>query len=332
MRVCPRRPGQLGLNLSVLFIVFAFEGCVTNRVQVTKEAVGRQTQWARLCLESAMLSAIVYRHDDPTSDDPQRAGYQKYLADHGWQRRGFCDRRIEGDGHGLYFEVWENDTRHPRQIVFAYRGTTGGPDWAANLRWFRLHRPRDHYYAAYDESVPLIERFWSEKGRERPIIGTTGHSLGGGLAQEILYAAADKIDHCIVFDPSPVTALHDLPDDAQTVYHQQLNRSTFSQYRIIRAYERGEILMFARNAINLIYKPDTQTISIEFNAPGRLGAVGKHSITLLTDHLIHLANQQVPPVQPAQFHATPLEPPVAYQDDPTYRPGRQVGLVPRNAD
>jgi pimeloyl-ACP methyl ester carboxylesterase len=280
-----------------------------------------------------MFSAIVYRHDIPTPDDDRRAGYQKYLTGRGWQRRGICERKIEGgDGYGLYFEVWENDTRHPRQIVFAFRGTTGGPDWGANLRWFRLHRPRDHYYAAYDECVPLIGRFWSEKGAEKPIISTTGHSLGGGLAQEILYAAADKVDHCIVFDPSPVTALHDLSDAEQGVYHQQLNRSQFSQYRIIRAYERGEILMFARNLINLVYKPDSQTISIEFNAPGRLSAVGKHSITLLTDHLIKLAEQEVPAIIPAEFRPTPLRPPEAYHDDPTYRPWKQVGAMPSTAD
>jgi hypothetical protein len=180
------------IGLGAIVPILALPGCVTNRVQVTKEAVGRQTQWAQLCLESAMFSAVVYRHDDATPDDPKRAGYQKYLTERGWQRRGFCDRKVQGDGQGLYFEVWENDTRHPRQIVFAFRGTTGGPDWGANLRWFRLHRPRDHYYAAYDESVPLIQRFWSERGGERPVISTTGHSLGGGLAQEILYAAADK--------------------------------------------------------------------------------------------------------------------------------------------
>src|SRR5437764_10099636 len=154
--------------------------------------------------------------------------------------------------------------------------------------------------------MPPIELVWCEKIRERRVISTTGHSLGGGLAQEILYAAAYKIDHAIVFDPSPVTALHDLTPEAQSVYHHQLNRSVLSQYRIIRAYERGEILMFARNAVYLVYKPDTQTISIEFNAPGRLNAVGKHSITLLTDHIRTLADQPIAAVAPAQFQEKPL--------------------------
>ena len=90
--------------------------------------------------------------------------------------------------------------------------------------------------------------------------------------------------------------------------------------------------MFARNAISLVYKPDSQTISIEFNAPGRLNAVGKHSITLLTDHLIKLSEQDVPPITPAEFSPTPLRPPEAYQDDPTYRPGKRVGSMPSTAD
>jgi len=304
---------------------------MTNRVQVTKEAEGRQNQWASLCLESAMFAAIVYRHDNPTPDDNRRAAYQKYLTSRGWQRRGVC-KREKGDGANLYFEVWENDMRHPREIFFAFRGTTGGPDWAANLRWFRFHRPRDHYYAAYAECVPLIHRFWSEKGADKPIISTTGHSLGGGLAQEILYAASDKVDHSIVFDPSPVTALSDMSPEEQKVYHQQLNRSKFSQYRIIRAYERGEILMFARNIVSLIYKPDSQNIAIEFNTPDRMTAVVKHSITLLTDHLLHLTEYKVPAVTPPEFRQASLNPPEAYQEDPTFRSGKAVGTMPSTTD
>lgn len=279
-----------------------------------------------------MFSAIVYRHDTPTADDDRRSAYQSYLANLGWQRRGSCDRKEKGDGHGLYFEVWENDRRKPRQIVFAFRGTTGGPDWAANLRWFRLHKPRDHYVAALEECTPLIEKFYNEPDREKPIIATTGHSLGAGVAQEILYSAADKVDHCIVFDPSPVTALHDLSNSAQNLYHHQLNRSEFSQYRIIRAYERGEILMFARNLVSLVYKPDSQTVSIEFDAPGRLTAVGKHSITLLTDHIIKLASQNVPTITAEKYRSTPLQPPEAYRDDPKYVPGKPVGSTPNTFD
>jgi pimeloyl-ACP methyl ester carboxylesterase len=304
---------------------------MTNRVQVTKEEPGRRAQWARLCLESAMFSAIVYRHDNPTPDNAKQASYEKYLTTRGWQRRGVC-KREKGDGANLYFEVWENDTRHPREIVFAFRGTSGGPDWAANLRWFRFHRPRDHYYAAYAECVPLIHRFWSEKGGDKPIISTTGHSLGGGLAQEILYAASDKVDHSIVFDPSPVTALSDLSPEEQKVYHQQLNRSKFSQYRIIRAYERGEILMFARNIVSLVYKPDSQNIAIEFNTRDRLTAVGKHSITLLTEHLKDLVKDEGETVNPAEFRPTPLDPPEAYHDDPTFRSGKAVGTMPSTTD
>src|SRR5207248_11303683 len=115
--------------LLAIATVIGSTGCVTRRVQVTTEAKGRQRQWARLCLASAMLSAIVYRGDSAAREDnPTRLVYEKYLAERGWQRRGFCNRD-QGDGRGLYFEVWENDTRPRREIIFAFRGTTGGPDW-----------------------------------------------------------------------------------------------------------------------------------------------------------------------------------------------------------
>ena len=76
--------------------------------------------------------------------------------------------------------------------------------------------------------------------------------------------------------------------------------------------------MAPRNLTYLVYKPDTQTVSIEFNAPGR-GAIGKHSITLLGDHLLQLSEQRVPPVVASDFQRKPLQPPEAYQEDRSYR-------------
>src|SRR3984893_8228719 len=332
LKLARRELAIVFLALALCFLLF-LSGCMTSRVQVTKETRGREQQWASLCKESAMLSAIVYRGEQcvddakptpiPTQtqkkDEADRMQYERDLHAVGWHRRGVCDRKCKGDGYGLYFEVWENDKRKPHQIVFAFRGTRGGPDWAANLRWFRIHEPRDHYLAAREECVPLIDRYYKEGGEDpkRLIISTTGHSLGGGLAQEVLYADADKVDHCVAFDPSPITALHNLNPTVKNVYRQQLNRSNFSQYRILRAYEKGEILMYARNIISLFHKPDTQTQSIEFNTPGRLGAVGKHSITLLANHVICLADKPVPRVKPAKWDKLipPLDPPAAYKED-----------------
>ena len=319
----------------LLWSLFGSFGCHTSRVQVTKEAVGRRQQWAGLCLESAMLSAVVYGRDEPTvkttEDNAKLQKYKRALAAKGWQRRGRCDR-TEGEGRGLYFEVWQNDTRKPRRIIFVFRGTTGGPDWGANLRWLRIHKPRDHYVAALEECIPLIEEFYKETGSEKPIISTTGHSLGAGLAQEILYAASDKVDHCIAFDPSPVTGLHELPPLVKKLYRGQLNRSEFSQYRIIRAYEKGEILMFARNIVSLVHKPDSQTISIEFDAPGRLTAVGKHSITLLADHIDELSKISEKAVTPGPFVRGDLRPPNAYQPDPGFVPRKDPSSVPMTRD
>jgi hypothetical protein len=287
-----------------------------------------------------MFSAIVYRGEKrigdakptprPTKtelkDKCDREWYEGKLSLAGWQRRGRCDRNCRGDGQGLYFEVWENDERSPRQIVFAFRGTRAGPDWAANFRWLRFHKPRDHYLAALEECRPLIQKYYDEPGRGKPIISTTGHSLGGGLAQEVFYAFADKIDHCTVFDPSPITALHDLNPTLKNVYRHQLNRSEFSQYRIIRAYERGEILMYVRNILELIRKPDSQTQSIEFKTPGRFGAVGRHSITLLANHVISLAEERVPAIDPPKWkELTPaLRPATAYEEDSHYHPENPV--------
>ena len=328
-RPAERKLAQM-FRVAALCLPLILSACMTNRVQVTKETPRRQRQWAVLCRESAMLSAIVYRSEPGVDkakltrkqieDEEARQRYEADLKADGWWRRGVCNRSSKGDGYGLYFEVWENDRKTPHRIVFAFRGTRSGPDWAANLRWIRFQKPRDHYLAAREECVPLIDRYYKEGGGKDPhklIISTTGHSLGAGLAQEVLYADADKVDHCIAFDPSPITALHDLNSSVKNVYRQQPDRSNFSQYRIIRAYEKGEILMYARNIISLFHKPDTQTLSIEFDTPGRMTAVGKHSIKLLTEHVIKIEKEPLPAIPPAKWDKlTPaLNPPTAYKED-----------------
>lgn len=265
----PTWPAVVPITLRLVFLAIlsvTFPACVSSRVEVLKESESRQKQWATLCRDTAMLSAIAYR-SGKTEVPSELRSFEMKLKQRGWRMLGHCDR-TEGAGKGLCFEVWENRKTSPRTIVFAFRGTQSGLDWGANLRWFRFMRSRsagDHYDALREECLPIIKRYY-EASSDRPVIITTGHSLGGGLAQQLLYAASDKVDHCIAFDSSPVTGFYDLDEEVRKQYHRLPNRSGFSQYRIIRAYERGEVLSIPRNALAAFYKPDTLTRSIEFDS------------------------------------------------------------------
>jgi pimeloyl-ACP methyl ester carboxylesterase len=295
--------------LSALFVTMTLVGCASSRVEVKKEQGGRARQWALLCQDSAMMSALAYRNNPPAELNEKLREYERKLNGSGWYRRGSINR-TEGDGRGLYFEVWQNDQRQPRRICFSFRGTHGGADWGANLRWFRVvtHGRGDHYEAARAECIGLIYKFEKEAHGRKVVFSTTGHSLGGGLAQHVLYAAPHKIDHCVAFDSSPVTGYKDYGREQRKFYASQLNRAEFSQYRILRAYERGEILMFARNLSAAVYKPDTNTRSIEFDSPGGFTAIGKHSMTLLADTINKLAEQPPERLTPPKLALPTLQP------------------------
>jgi pimeloyl-ACP methyl ester carboxylesterase len=59
----------------------------------------------------------------------------------------------------------------------------------------------------------IIEHYKAEaaqQGLKPARFITTGHSLGGGLAQHMLYSFPDHVEQAIVFDPSSVTAYADV--------------------------------------------------------------------------------------------------------------------------
>ena len=326
------RPALLALGVAALL-----PGCITHRIEVKKEGPRRQQQWARICKDSALMSALAYRDpkvplgelrppakcdlNQSMTEAEQHACYAARLKHEGWRLRGTCERGEKDEGRGLYFDVWQNDTVSPRRIVFSFRGTHGGPDWGANLRWFRFfgHPGRDHYDIAREESVPVIEKLWQEDSKRRPVISTTGHSLGGGLAQQVLYAAADKVYFCIALDPSPVTAWKDLKTPVQMRYRGLANRSEFAQYRIVRAYADGEILSYARGALLPFYKEDTLTRSVEFDVQGSTTAIGRHSMNLLANRIVELAEQPIPPQSTLEFVPTPPKPSYRYHETPEFQ-------------
>ena len=116
------------------------------------------------------------------------------------------------DESGLYYEtyIYEDTDGKIEEAVIAFRGTENRwgqyfYDWSANVVAALGLEPKQ--YALVREHVPnivdrLLSRFKAD-GRTAKIYAT-GHSLGGGLAQEAGYLRAE-INEVFTFNTSPVT-------------------------------------------------------------------------------------------------------------------------------
>ncbi len=173
--------------------------------------------WATRFLDYARISAIVYRSEPGSIPDPQ-----------GWKRI----KTLDDAETSLYLEVWLNG----EEGVIAFRGTQEPKDWWSNARWITRFIPAgwDQYDLVRSRIASLLEEAKS-KGARR--FTATGHSLGGGLAQQAAYAHPD-IKYVVAFDPSPVTGFRSVPQAERDRNKQAIE--------IFRAYEKGEILAFFR--------------------------------------------------------------------------------------
>jgi hypothetical protein len=253
------------------------------------EPVGRE---ARNDLEYAWLSQAAYQRigDGKDADRPGCPNADIALQEIGWARwENFPDAELLQTiaiSH-LRVEVWVNPIR--KSVAVAFGGTVfkSGKDWKSNLRWFiPFHN---------DEYTDIVKKFGPAFGeefvkrREEPQwaflkdaeIFSTGHSLGGGLAQQFAYAlpahaALPRVKKVFAFDPSPVTGFYSLPVAAREYNSRDLS--------IDRIYERGEILAFLRSIESFVYPPTAKAPvirQVRYNLFYAHNPIAGHSITEL---------------------------------------------------
>ncbi len=190
----------------------------------------------------AVLSTRIYDRDPYVQDSEKDAArtssgcgqdiFSQALA--GWQRwPDFPPQELSAilNESNMHVEVWQNLLLEDPQIVVVFEGTvfTSLNHWKANLRWFLRFLPgyHDHYTIAtkqvaeaFLESLQASSEYQIgddsmlrlQDGRTLKLIAT-GHSLGGGLAQQFAYAlpqnpsnpAGPHVHEVFAFDPSPVT-------------------------------------------------------------------------------------------------------------------------------
>jgi hypothetical protein len=164
----------------------------------------------------------------------------------------------------LRVQVWER--AEPPAVAVTFGGTVfnNDADWRANLRWF-LPGQRDEYTDVVQTFAPAFDlEFKRRSVSTDPArlssleLYSTGHSLGGGLAQQFAYSlppdCIKRVKQVYAFDPSPVTGFFSVA--------RKLRDENKKGLLIDRIYERDEILALLRSLTSLFNKPSTINAAI----------------------------------------------------------------------
>jgi len=314
------RSAQAGLRCAALASALLFAACAQLPTEVnvgvgTAGYVGKDAAlYAALYKPYAEMSALAYLDPPALTSDERRCPDAKKLrdpktadADHsvqdnlalaGWlddlTREGWicmrsrsgavrCPDNTECAG-GLFVTAWRR--RDCSEVVIAFRGSDAGDrgDWLSNLRWFRNRSVFDQYDQVRTVIKTAIDRLEQDRCRPKRII-TTGHSLGGGLAQQAAYAEP-RIDYVYAFNSSPVAGFLDVDEQTRTAAIQDLGIDVI--------YESGEALAPAPSLISGIRataqcRPRVREVRFATLSGG--SGKERHRIGLLTGGIAALAKQ-----------------------------------------
>jgi pimeloyl-ACP methyl ester carboxylesterase len=212
----------------------------------------------------AAMAALVYeeapdcKHRLPPVE--HRELLSATLDQGGWHR----DDTVPGlprcdDDIGTFFRVWTKEHSDHLEVVVVFRGTKGGlQDWVhGNLRWFtRILPGDDQYERSRQHAAKILDHFKTEARRAptaKPVrFHSAGHSLGGGLAQNVLYRYPEDFTQAYAFDPSPVTGYGDNEPPQKRASCDCRRGELAGEARVYRLYETDEVLAWIRLPLKLV--------------------------------------------------------------------------------
>jgi pimeloyl-ACP methyl ester carboxylesterase len=218
-------------------------------------------------------------------------------------------RLVAKPGSGPAFHVWALDSSFPdnflypescAEVAITFRGTVMSrkSDWAANAHYLSKYVVDNHYRQLSRNIDGIIKRVAAldcyKQGDSARIV-SSGHSLGGGLAQLAALAnkRGPKISKVFAFDPSPVTGA-DLVD-------KKTLADNSAGLEIDRIFQSGEILENFRNYAQQ-YPPTRKPCDPLVRAVAvdvlRGGPVVRHGMAGMAAELVQLSNAGIRTTRP----------------------------------
>jgi hypothetical protein len=268
----------------------------------------------------ALMSALAYANAETCAsgqglDHRERAPLERLLRESvsgaPWERvpelamDGGCE-----DDLGFFYEVWKRRTPDGLDVAIVFRGTTSGTDdWLyGNLWWFtRFVFKDDQYTRARLLARRVLNHEWTQAlpADSRVRFFAAGHSLGGGLAQHVLYAFPKQIKQALVFDPTAVTAFAALPEQDQLA-GCSCDKELGSEARMLRVYESYEVLSDLRIFHKTFFPPHRHIQEVRFAFSNDPNVVSQHSMSMLATHLQELAKTRSEGADLSRWYANPV--------------------------
>lgn len=270
-----------------------------GKVAIFGRSYEPQAEAASRFAAMALFSQAVYRDDLKPVD--RWGGACKYLkpgaevptdgmpkgAGGAWKRwTGHPKACLDEDGLAYETYVWERSGGSIEAAVIAFRGTenVGGQiaeDWGSNFAMALGIEPPEYRRA----QAPVKELVAALDVVKNGIpIYATGHSLGGGLAQQAGYLSK-QVRAVYAFNSSPVTNWSNLA--IKQSFAQQEGKGPVIEQRnpfVFRVYHRHEGLQYLRDAAGRFVSRNLNRRDYEFHFKDG-GVVESHSMALLACNL-----------------------------------------------